>query len=100
MGLLNVLGSKEFQLKMHTFNLPSSRTDVLTDPDNLKVFPVGEVLARQGTFNLNRYPAPYDWTPPVNDAITKMIKGDFTPAQAHASAVKGVQDIIVKYLSS
>jgi multiple sugar transport system substrate-binding protein len=99
-AMLQILGSKDFQLKMHTFNLPSSRTDVLTDPENLKVFAVGDVLSRQGTFNLNRYPAPYDWTPPFNDAITKMIKGDFTPAQAHASAVKGVQDIIVKYLSS
>ena len=99
-ALLQILGSKEFQLKMHTFNLPSMRTDVLTDPENLKVFPVGDVLARQGTFNLNRYGTPFDWTPPFNDAVTKMIKGDFTAAQAHASAVKGVQDIIIKYLSS
>ena len=85
---------------MHTFNLPSSRTDVLTSPEGLANFPVGAVLARQGTFNLNRYPAPYDWTPPMNDSITKMIKGEFTPEQAHEAAVKGVQDIIVKYLSS
>jgi len=99
-ALLNVLGSQDFQKTMHTFNLPSARVDVLNDPENLKVFPVGSVLAKQGTYNLNRYPAPYDWAPPINDAITKMIKGDYTAAQAHAAAVKGVQDVIVKYLSS
>ena len=29
------------------------------------------VLARQGTFNLNRYPAPYDWTPPISDSRSR-----------------------------
>ena len=63
----------------HVQTCPRRRTDVLNDPENLKaVFPVGNVLARQGTFNLNRYPAPYDWTPPFNDAITRMIKGEVT----------------------
>ena len=34
------------------------------------------------------------------DLITKLIAGEFTDAQAHAFAVKGVQEVIVKYLSS
>ena len=99
-SLVTKLGSKAFQEKMTTFNLPSSRVSVLNDPAQLAKFPVGSVLAEQGTHNLNRYPAPYNWAPPFNEAITKLIAGEFTAAQAHAFAVKGVQEVIVKYLSS
>jgi hypothetical protein len=63
------------------------------------VYAVGKVLAENGKHNLSRYGAPYDWTPPFSDAIVKLFRGDFTAAQAHAAAVKGVQDIIVKYLN-
>jgi hypothetical protein len=58
------------------------------------------VLAEQGTHNVDRYGAPYDWTPPITDAVVKLFQGEFTAAQAHAAAVKGVQDVIVEYLSS
>ena len=79
--------------------LPSSRISVLNDPDVIAAYPLGAVLAENGKHNLSRYGAPYDWTPPFSDAIVKLFKGDFTAAQAHAAAVKGVQDIIIKYLN-
>jgi hypothetical protein len=82
-----------------TKTLPSSRISVLNDPDVQAVYGVGKVLAENGKHNLNRYGAPFDWTPPFSDAIVKLFKGDFTAAQAHAAAVKGVQDIIIKYLN-
>src|SRR4029079_2633718 len=42
--------------------LPSSRVDVLTDPDVTAIYPVGAVLSAQGAYNLDRYASPYDWT--------------------------------------
>ena len=80
--------------------LPSSRVDVLNDPEVTAAYPVGAVLAAQGAYNLDRYAAPYDWNPPFTDGIAKLFRGAFTAAQAHAAAVKGVQDIIIQYLSS
>ena len=79
--------------------LPSSRTDVLTDPEVQAVYPIGSVLAEQGTYNLTRYASPYDWTPPVSEVLGKMYRGEISAEQAHADAVKGVNDIVITYLS-
>ena len=56
--------------------------------------------ARRTRANTNPWSTPYDTTPVFNEVIAKMISGDYTAAQAHAAAVKGCQDIIIKYLSS
>ena len=79
--------------------LPSSRTDVLSDPEVTAVYPIGEVLAEQGQYNLSRYASPYDWTPPVSDALGKLYRGEITAEQAHEESVKGVNDIVITYLS-
>ena len=44
-----------------TKTLPSSRVDVLNDPEVVAAYPVGAVLAEQGGYNLDRYASPYDW---------------------------------------
>ncbi len=92
---------RDFQKKLNLSKaLPSSRLDVLNDPEITATYPVGSVLAEQGGYNLDRYASPYDWTPPFNDGIAKLFRGEITAAQAHSAAVKGVQDIIIQYLSS
>ena len=39
------------------------------------MYAVGAVLAENGKHNLNRYGAPYDWTPPFSDAINRDVQG-------------------------
>jgi ABC-type glycerol-3-phosphate transport system substrate-binding protein len=79
--------------------LPSSRTDVLTDPEVEAVYPIGSVLAEQGTYNLTRYASPYDWTPPVSEVLGKLYRGEIDATQAHEESVAGVNEIVVTYLS-
>ena len=98
--LTGPVAEKEMNSAPAASRLPSSRLDVLSDPAIQASFPVGSVLAAQGKFNLNRYGAPYDWTPPVADALAKMYRGTLTADAAHDAAVKGVQAIVVNFLSS
>jgi multiple sugar transport system substrate-binding protein len=101
LSFLKFLSGSEYQKAMNlTKVLPSSRTSVLNDPEVKAVYPVGEVLAEQGQFNLDRYAAPYDWGPPINDALVKLYRGEITAKQAHDQSVAGVQEIIVTFLSS
>jgi hypothetical protein len=79
---------------------PVARTSVVSDPDVIKAQPLQPVYALQNKGNTNPWSTPYDTTPVFNEVIAKMISGDYTAAQAHAAAVKGCQDIIIKYLSS
>jgi ABC-type glycerol-3-phosphate transport system substrate-binding protein len=79
---------------------PVARTSVVADPDVIKAQPLQPVYAEQNKGNTNPWSTPYDTTPVFNEVIAKMISGDYTAAQAHAAAVKGCQDIIIKYLSS
>ena len=62
------------------------------------------IAFKRGDFSVR---LPDDWTgvagkiaDTFNEVIAKMISGDYTAAQAHSAAVKGCQDIIIKYLSS
>lgn len=43
---------------------------------------------------------PYVVQPVFADATTKLYRGEYTPEQAHEAAVKGVQDLIIEYLST
>ena len=48
----------------------------------------------------NLWSTPYNYAPVFDDVVNKMIKGEYTATQAHEAAVKGVQDVIIKYLSA
>ena len=58
------------------------------------------VLAKQGTYNTDRYAAPYDINPAFDAAIPKLYRGEYTTEQALDAIVKDCQDIIIKWLSS
>lgn len=97
---LQYMSGPEYQKKLNLSKiLPSSISSVLTDPDVTAVYGVGEVLARQGTYNLDRYASPYDWTPPVNEALAKLYRGEIDASAAHEQAVAGVQEIVTNYLA-
>jgi ABC-type glycerol-3-phosphate transport system substrate-binding protein len=48
----------------------------------------------------NLWSTPYNYAPVFDEVVNKMIKGEYTATQAHEAAVKGVQDVIIKYLSA
>ena len=101
LNFLQYLTGFDYQKQMNLAKtLPSSRTDVLSDPEVEATYPIGPVLASQGEWNLSRYASPYDWTPPVSDALGKLYRGEIDAAQAHEQAVAGVNDIVLTYLSS
>jgi hypothetical protein len=79
---------------------PPARTSVASDPDVIKAQPLQPVYALQNKGNTNPWSTPYDTTPVFNEVIAKMIAGTLDSPGAHAAAVKGCNDIIIKYLSS
>jgi ABC-type glycerol-3-phosphate transport system substrate-binding protein len=100
LDFLTYLTNQPFQKQMNLGGtLPSSNTAVLEDPEVQAVYPVGGVLAAQGETNVNRYAAPYDWTPPLQEALGKLYRGEITAEQAHAEAVAGVQEVVANYLA-
>jgi ABC-type glycerol-3-phosphate transport system substrate-binding protein len=101
MSFLQYLTGYDYQLQMNLSKvLPSSRVDVLTNPEVEAVYPVGQVLNAQGAYNLDRYASPYDWTPPVSDVLGKMYRGEITAEQAHEESVAKVNEIVLNYLAS
>jgi ABC-type glycerol-3-phosphate transport system substrate-binding protein len=100
LSFLQYMSGPEYQKKLNlTKILPSSISSVLTDPEVKAVYGVGEVLAEQGTFNLDRYASPFDWTPPINEALAKLYRGEVDAAAAHDQAVAGVEEIVNTYLA-
>jgi len=79
---------------------PVARTSVVADPDVVKAQPLQPVYAQQNKGGTNPWSTPYDTTPVFNEVIAKMIAGTLDGPGAHAAAVKGCNDIIIKYLSS
>jgi hypothetical protein len=79
---------------------PVSRTSVVADPAVLKAQPLQPIYQAQNKFQTDGWPTPYDINPVFNEVVAKIISGDYNADQAHKAAVKGVQDIIIKYLSS
>jgi ABC-type glycerol-3-phosphate transport system substrate-binding protein len=79
---------------------PVARTSVVADPDVVKAQPLQPLYQAQNKFQTDRWSSPYDLSPVFNEAVSKMIDGSYTAAQAHDACVKGSQDLIVKYLSS
>ena len=77
-----------------------ARKSVISDPEVIKAIPLLAAYALQYQGATNLWPTPYDTQPVFNEAIAKIVSGDYTGEQAHAAAVKGCQDVIIKYLSS
>jgi multiple sugar transport system substrate-binding protein len=101
LDFLRYLSGYDYQKSMNLAKtLPSSRLDVLNDPEVQAVYPIGGVLAEQGQWNLSRYASPYDWTPPVSDALGRLYRGEIGAEEAHEQAVAGVNEIVITYLSS
>ena len=80
--------------------LPSSRIDVLNDPEVVATYALAPTLIEQGKYNAYFVNTPYVVQPVFADATTKLYRGEYTPEQAHEAAVKGVQDLIIEYLST
>lgn len=80
--------------------LPSSRIDVLNDPEVVATYGLAPTLIEQGKYNAYFVNTPYVVQPVFADATTKLYRGEYTAEQAHEAAVKGVQDLIVEYLST
>jgi ABC-type glycerol-3-phosphate transport system substrate-binding protein len=101
LSFLEYMCGEKYQMEMNlSKTLPSSITSVLQSPEVEKVYAVGPVLAAQGESNLDRYASPYDWQPPISDALLKLYKGEATAEQVHESAVKGVEKIVQNYLAN
>jgi hypothetical protein len=79
---------------------PVARTSVVADPAVIAAQPLQPLYQAQNKFQTDGWSTPYDTNPVFNEVIAKMISGDYDAAKAHAAAVKGVQDVIIKYLSS
>jgi len=79
---------------------PVARNSIISDPDVIAVQPLQPIYAEQNKGQTSGWATPYDTAPVFNEVVSKMISGDYTAAQAHSAAVKGCQDIIIKYLSS
>lgn len=99
-SFIREVSGAEYQKKMvFSVGLPPSRVSVINDPEVIAKYPVGQVLAEQGKYRTSRYLAPYNWSPVVTGAMNKMINGEWTAEQAHEETIKGMEDVIVKYLT-
>ena len=80
--------------------LPSSRIDVLNDPEVVATYGLAPTLIEQGKYNAYFVNTPYVVQPVFADATTKLWRGEYTAEQAHEAAVQGVPDLIVEYLTT
>jgi ABC-type glycerol-3-phosphate transport system substrate-binding protein len=79
---------------------PVARTSVVADPAVIKLQPLQPIYQIQNKSQTDQWSTPYDTFPVFNQVIARMISGDYTAAEAHKAAVKGINDVIIKYLSS
>ncbi len=79
---------------------PPTRLSILDDPDVQAANKNLIFLKGQAAGSEDLWSAPYDYSPIFDDVMHKLVKGDYTAAQAQNAAVKGVQDLIIKYLSA
>ena len=81
--------------------LPPSRVSVLSDPAVVAKYPYTAILAKQAASQLQWPGVPYpDIDKVFQGALNNMLKGTWTPAQAHEETVKATKDLITKWLTS
>lgn len=78
--------------------LPAVRSDVLTDPDVKKVFPIGSVLAEQGTKPSSTWPSPYDTLPIFSAALNGIVRKGWSAQQALDYTVSQTKQALTQYL--
>jgi ABC-type glycerol-3-phosphate transport system substrate-binding protein len=89
------------QISLHEPELyPPTRTSVLNNPEVQAKQVLLPAHAAQAKGVNNLWSTPYDYAPVFDDVVNKMIKGEYSAQQAHDAAVTGVQDLIIKYLST
>ena len=79
---------------------PVARKSIMSNPDVIAVQPLLPIYAEQAKFQTNPWSTPFDTQPVFNEVITKLISEEYNAQTAHAAAVAGCNDIIIKYLSS
>lgn len=79
---------------------PPTRNSVLADAKVIAAQPLIPAHTAQAKGVTNLWSTPYNYEPVFDDVVNKMIKGEYSAQQAHDAAVKGVQDVIIKYLSA
>lgn len=79
---------------------PPTRISVLQDPEVIAAQPLLPAYEAQAKGQSDLWSTPYAYEPVFDDAVAKLIKGEYSAAQAHDATVKGVQDLIIKYLSA
>jgi len=79
---------------------PPTRNSVLADPAVKAAQPLLPAHAAQAKGVTNLWSTPYNYAPVFDEVVNKMIKGEYSAQQAQDAAVKGVNDVIIKYLSA
>ncbi len=79
---------------------PPTRNSVLADAAVIAAQPLIPAHAAQAKGVTNLWATPYDYAPVFDDVVNKIIKGEYSAQQAQDAAVKGVNDLIIKYLSA
>lgn len=79
---------------------PPTRNSILADPKVIAAQPLIPAHTAQAKGVTNLWSTPFNYAPVFDDVVNKMIKGEYSAQQAHDAAVKGVQDVIIKYLSA
>jgi len=84
-----------------TKQFPSSRKDVLSDPEVLAIYPVAKILEKQGQYNIDRYGEPYftQLEQVFSQTMTGLWKGTSSPAQAQEQVMTQGQAAIDKFYS-
>jgi ABC-type glycerol-3-phosphate transport system substrate-binding protein len=103
LSFLTYMTSKEGQKKMMVegkSGLPAIRSDVLTDPEVAKIFPIGGVLAKLGKLPSSSWNTPFNVYPVFDAAVNGISKNGDSAKQALDNAVRGCNEAIAKYLSS
>lgn len=89
------------QISLHEPELyPPTRKSVLGDPKVIAAQYLIPAHVAQAKGATDLWSTPYSYEPVFDDVVNKMIKGEYSAQQAHDAAVKGVQDVIIKYLSA
>jgi hypothetical protein len=73
--------------------------DTLNDPYVQREYTLAPTLVEQGKYNAYFVNTPYVVQPVFADAATKLFNGEYTADQAHDACVKGVQKLILDYLT-
>jgi ABC-type glycerol-3-phosphate transport system substrate-binding protein len=79
---------------------PPTRLSIVQDPEVIAAQPLLPAYEAQAKGQSDLWSTPYAYEAVFDEVVAKMIRGEFSAAQAHDAAVTGVQELIIKYLSA